>query len=591
MSPKLKPLLLPQIVENRSYPKNHEHHASLTKSVCEGDLTHVYSSATTNSSSSDIASPLTPTFSARHMRYSSSTSSLELPAHLQETPSSPIYQQQASKPQPQQLQYLSQLPQSAVKPAKRSLPDVEEEPFERAEAHEYAPTSHFGLYSCLCDRPCEHRTSTGSIFPGDFVTEGEIDYDAGFMSDSDIGSEARWSGRQRTNSDAPFHGLTTRIGSHFSNNINRWRSTRRPNLISSPTTEVSFETAMPYGHSSRSSSISASANARGRSFDGSAANTPQPISYFPSPEVMERQSSEGADLTTEERMNLERDRAMATTPLLPPLLTKLPSERLQESPLQSPAVASPATNTEVQTSPTVSTYVPRPSLSSKPSFSSFRFGGSGTDLPLPLPAMVQDHDEWSDRLGHANFTITPQPYEPEIIAPETLTRFREDWELAKVNYTKHLVRTGENYGQTSNIYALTEAKWAETEDRWRSIHEGLIRQTMVFHSAPVSASNSRSRSRGRARGRSRAGSATFIRGRAAASADVSPDMHHWPRLDAAAPNAITQMLDASDKFPNRGDEDIVGPMVRDEVMLRTHSEERKTSRFWKTLVEKVGIKK
>jgi hypothetical protein len=205
--------------------------------------------------------------------------------------------------------------------------------------------------------------------------------------------------------------------------------------------------------------------------------------------------------------------------------------------------------------------------------------------------MVQDHDAWSDRLGHANFTIMPQPYEPEIILPDTLGKFREDWELAKVNYTKHLVRTGENYGQTSNIYALTEAKWAETEERWKSLHDGIVRQTMVFHSAPATASNSRSRSRGRGRGRSRAGSATFLAGRMAASADVSPDIEHWPRLDAAAPSAITQMLDATDKFPDRGDEDIVGPMVRDEVMRRTHSEERKTNRFWKNLVEKVGIKK
>lgn len=591
MSPKLKPLLLPKIVESRNLSKESQDHAALTQSVCDGDLAQVYSSATTNSSSSDIASPLTPTFSARHMRYSSSTSSLELPSHFADSPTSPIQPTQQTKPPPQPLQYLHQLPQSAVKPAKRSLPDVEEEPFERAEEDD-APTSHFGLYSCLCDRPCEHRTSAGSIFPGDFVTESEIDYDAGFMSDSDVAQETRWTGRRRTNSDA-LHGLTSRIGSHFSN-VNRWRSTRRPNLISSPTTEVNFENAMFHVPSSRSSSISASTQARGRSFDGSAAATPQPPSYFPDPEVMDKRISEGSKMTTEERMDLERDRAMATTPLLPPLMTKNLNSTPYESPLQSPMVASASTsgaNTEVQTSPTVSAYLPRPSLSSKPSFSSFRFGGSGTELPLALPPMVQDHDEWSDRLGHANFTITPQPYEPEIIVSETLMRFREDWELAKVNYTKHLVRTGENYGQTSNIYALTEAKWAETEQRWKSIHDGLIRQTMVFHSAPVSASNSRSRSRGRARGRSRAGSASFMGSRMAASADVSPDMHHWPRLDDAAPSAITQMLDASDKFPNRGDEDIVGPMVRDEVMVRAQSEERKTSRFWKNLVEKVGIKK
>ncbi|KAK0382950.1 hypothetical protein NLU13_8866 [Sarocladium strictum] len=580
MSPKLKPLLLPKIVESRKLNKDHHDHASVTKSVCDGDLAHFYSSATTNSSSSDIASPLTPTFSARHVRYSSSTSSLELPSHLSDLPSSPIQPQQPTKPTPQTLQYLHQLPQSAVKPAKRSLPDVEEEPFERAEEHD-----------CLCDRPCEHRTSAGSIFPGDFVTENEIDYDAGFMSDSDVGPEQRWPGRRRTNSDAPFYGLTSRIGTHLSN-INRWRSTRRPNLISSPTTELSFETAMPH-LPSRPSSISASTQSRGRSFDSSAAATPQPISYFPNPEETNRRVSEGTLMTAEERIDLERDRALATTPLLPPLMTMHLPEQPQESPLQSPMVVSApfGTNTEVQTSPTVSTFLSRPSLSSKPSFSSFRFGGSGTELPLALPLIVQDHDEWSDRLGHANFTITPQPYDPEIVVPDTLTKFREDWEMAKVNYTKHLVRTGENYGQTSNIYALTEAKWAETDLRWQTIHDGLVRQTMVFHSAPASASNSRSRSRGRARGRSRAGSASFMGGRMAASADVSPDAHHWPRLDAAAPSAITQMLDASDKFPDRGDEDIVGPMVRDEVMVRAHSEDRKGSRFWKNLVEKVGIKK
>lgn len=296
------------------------------------------------------------------------------------------------------------------------------------------------------------------------------------------------------------------------------------------------------------------------------------------------------DAMQETGKNLERERALATTPLLPPLLTKLNSPP-QESPLQSPTIASPALPSEAHTSPAVSTFFPRPSLSSKPSFSSFRFGGNSCDLPHAPPSLVQDHDEWSDRLGHANFTIMPQPYEPELMLPDTLGKFREDWELARCNYTKHLVRTGENYGQTSKIYGLTEAKWAEIDQRWKTSHDNILRQSAGFHlSAPASASHSRSRSRGRGRGRSRAGSATFMR----PSAETSPvDLtQHWPRLDDAAPSAITQMLDASDKFPHRGDEDIVGPMVRSEPMLRSTSDDGgKTTKFWKTLVERVGIRK
>lgn len=50
-SPDLRPLVLPQLVEER---KRLEQQA-------DGDLSHIY--YTTNSSSSDIGSPLTPTFS------------------------------------------------------------------------------------------------------------------------------------------------------------------------------------------------------------------------------------------------------------------------------------------------------------------------------------------------------------------------------------------------------------------------------------------------------------------------------------------------------------------------------------------------
>lgn len=115
MSPDLRPLVLPQLVEER---KRLEQQA-------DGDLSHIY--YTTNSSSSDIGSPLTPTFSARgHHRYSSSVSSLEL-SMLAESPASPAQ------------------PSHSAKPSRGQLPDVEEEPSERDDADILD-----GLYDCLC---------------------------------------------------------------------------------------------------------------------------------------------------------------------------------------------------------------------------------------------------------------------------------------------------------------------------------------------------------------------------------------------------------------------------------------------------------
>lgn len=88
------------------------------------------------SSSSDSTSPVTPTFSPPgHLRYSSSTSSIELSTpSSSEPPSSPA--------------------QASHKSGKRVLPDVQEEPIESHHSEdEYEPLddedfSH--LYDCLC---------------------------------------------------------------------------------------------------------------------------------------------------------------------------------------------------------------------------------------------------------------------------------------------------------------------------------------------------------------------------------------------------------------------------------------------------------
>jgi hypothetical protein len=167
-----------------------------------------------------------------------------------------------------------------------------------------------------------------------------------------------------------------------------------------------------------------------------------------------------------------------------------------------------------------------------------------------------EHDEWSDRLGHANFIIMPRPYHPTASNLEALTLLRADWDLARVNYTKHLVRTGEHYGTTSNTYSLTQAKWAEIERQWHSNEEDLIERI-------VKAGNEEASATLRRRGQ-----------------------------EEVSPSAIPKMLEAEGKFPERGDVDIVGPMQRDAVMLREMPDDKKNVGNWlKTLVVRVGLRK
>jgi hypothetical protein len=123
MSPKLKPLLLPQLVEERRK----------RESMSESDMDLSSSYYTHSSSASEIPSPVTPTFSSRgHLRYPSSASSIESSYHSPgiESPTSPSF--------------------IGSKTGKRSLPDVQEEPQEREEDFDMFDDANELLYDCLC---------------------------------------------------------------------------------------------------------------------------------------------------------------------------------------------------------------------------------------------------------------------------------------------------------------------------------------------------------------------------------------------------------------------------------------------------------
>ena len=183
-----------------------------------------------------------------------------------------------------------------------------------------------------------------------------------------------------------------------------------------------------------------------------------------------------------------------------------------------------------------------------------------SELPSPMPNLIE-HDGWSDLLGHANFTIVPRPYQPPTADLESLASLRADWDLAKVNYTKHLCRTGEHYGLTSSTYTLTQAKWDEISKEWETFETDLIFQIMKSSNGQIDASELRD-----------------TRGR---KTDVKPAI-------------IPKMIEG--KFPERGDVDIVGPMERAEYMIGSRDaspiDDRKHVSAWlKSLAGKVGLRK
>jgi hypothetical protein len=260
---------------------------------------------------------------------------------------------------------------------------------------------------------------------------------------------------------------------------------------------------------------------------------------------------------------LTEDQGLARTPLLPPLMMDSSSKHSPvQSPLQSPSVAdtttSPASTTPVST-PQLYT-LPSPPLSTKPSVASMQQRsrtGTMTMPPAEVPPMQmldEPADELSRRLGHANFKIDPEPYLPNAKDLESYRRLRVDWDLARYNYGKHLARTAENFGTTSNIYLWTQEKWAAIDADWKRHNE-----TMAHLVEPL-----------------------IVR-----LSDGDTDQGNSIASSAMLEKPITKVVvpqidDPSGKFPRLGDEDIVGPMAfapnRSQQVNVEHPAENRGSR-------------
>lgn len=168
-------------------------------------------------------------------------------------------------------------------------------------------------------------------------------------------------------------------------------------------------------------------------------------------------------------------RALSSTPLLPPMMNAAEEKVVEpvQSPLQSPTVADPNKTLSMVSSiaePPRMSSLPSPPLSMKASVASFRRGrtstlASVTDVP-PLHVEEQT-DEWSNRLGHANFFIEPAPYVPDSCDASACRLFIADWDAARQNYFKHRARVAEHYGAGSKTYKLTEEKWRSIDALWK----------------------------------------------------------------------------------------------------------------------------
>ncbi|TGO48590.1 hypothetical protein BCON_0236g00180 [Botryotinia convoluta] len=519
------------------------------ESLPELDMDLSCSIHTQNSSASELPSPVTPTFSTRgHMRHPSSASSIES-QYLYESPSSPTF--------------------TSHKSGKRSLPDVQEEPprerengfmFEDDDDDDILDCDE--LYNCLCDDLyCLHSDTSMAQSSVQLSTNQDFDYDLSdeFFSDGEFSINSRY--KKRRGNESPLNGLTSRFGTKFPSFARKWNSRKG---TGSSAASISSDTQRDYATSRAPSSRSSSRSNSGRrpmddNSDLQLPPTPS-RSFFGGRDNSSTTSF--LDIEKAKTSTSEFEEGLAGTPLLPPLMTDVlaNAQFKMQSPLQSPSVADssdPAsgTNTPIDF---ITTYqlpgIPSPPLSTKPSISSFHRSTIRSNYIIPsseIPSILiaEENDEWANKLGHANFVIHPEPYVPENFDLEACRQLRADWDLARCNYTKHVVRTGEHYGVTSKTYKLTEEKWAQIDLQWMKNNELTIATT------------------------------------AQSSTDAFATLKHNTLGNSSSSNVMTKIPSLNDprsegKFPQLGDEDIVGPMVQAAAQLRRNpSKKAKLLRF------------
>ncbi|MCJ1286992.1 hypothetical protein MMC26_006339 [Xylographa opegraphella] len=516
----LRPLRLPLLVEARRQRES----ANVDMDPLDSTTNEHAMQKSTSSGSSEPQSPVSPTFSLRgHFRFSSSNSSLASSPNMHDS-------------------------LDVFAPPKRPLTEVKEEPQERDEDVVMSNIREETDYHSII---YEEVLGMGSQQTEDQSLPSPIDYDWVDASSCYNDFDSIHLSKRRRPDESVLDGMTSRFGTRFPSLSRKWKSRRDGKSASTVDTFPEALATRSRANSTRASSVIDSLLDATERHDLHVLPTPrrslsnESVSDPPVSPIDIKKAN--ASFETDD----EASGAIATTPLLPPVMAQFPpglSDGPVQSPLQSPKIVdSPSALEFPLFTPRVSG-LPSPPLSTKPSVSSFHRRQLLPSGDIPPMLLVDPHDEWSNKLGHANFTIHPEPYVPEDFALSTCRQFRADWDAARCNYMKHLARTGEHYSTTSKIHQLTEEKWAQVNAIWKRNHDVILSHTTI-------------------------------------SVDDGPQLSKQTSVqqEITLPTKIppTNGPRSEGKFPKVGDEGIVGPMVQEKPLPQLRPSRKRA--FWKFL--------
>jgi hypothetical protein len=327
--------------------------------------------------------------------------------------------------------------------------------------------------------------------------------------------------KEQKNGDTSKNRMSSRLGERFSSFSQRRKNDSK---IADASLCISISSGPP---STRSSSLASS------TFQSPDQTDASPVLPSRKTSVVGTESSMPASPieTAQPELNEPIDRQhLASTPLLPPMVSALDQSKEEQvqSPLQSPTVAESNSHVSGVSTPADTPLLhglPSPPLSTKPSIASIHHTRIGALLPsaeVPPLLIADPNDQWSIKLGHANFTIFPQPYLPQVCDAEAYRQLLLDWDQARTNWLKHRHRTLEHYGLNSTTYKLTEQKWAEIDVEWKKCNDVAVAEAAKTSQQAL---------------------------------PIAPP-EHLPTL----PMPVMHDLKDDGKFPKLGDGDIVGPM-------------------------------
>lgn len=416
----------------------------------DDDCLYAFSNHSRDSSgNSDYPTPSTPTFSiADQSRLASSTSSL------------------ASTPPCDRMD-------SPTLPPKTVLHDLAEDPSELEDDDESQVQGRDRSHSILND-----ESDFYALWPMPTPSRSSCDYDLsdGFRTDGEYFPESP-KGRRGSGEEAgqPLSNIKARLSQRIPSLSRRLREKRSYSSLSFQGVRSAPASRAP---SIRSPSLSHPCNSV-TDVSELATDSP-PIPAVPSRHVTSAplQMSEIALPEVEEPIDRK---TLASTPLLPPCMMgrKRSDTASMQSPLQSPSVAEPIGFTFPESCATtpLASNLQSPHLSRKASLASLPGSRASqarslADLHASIEKLAEGpFDEWAEKLGHANFEISPEPYAPIACDLDACKMLTEDWELARKRYFNHASMVSEDYGPTSKTFKLTEEKWTAIDAQWKQNYE------------------------------------------------------------------------------------------------------------------------